>query len=330
MLDRRMGKCLSMETLRDTLWPIVAIGGLGALIDFLIGRTGQERAKDFLLKWWVRFDDVRWRTFGREEGLFAGALIEKWFGRRIWSVRRIVSALAVYCLTVVLVSIKAWITSEPLFRCDSVPDCELRLKTAAVAFGISFFGFLFSMSLTRVITFRLALLCKTSEVRNFTFFVIMLLVNYAMLTFWLPIIATIKDILVTFVATLDLRVFMLWARIMSDNNSMDVWQSMIFIIRSNMAAIFSTFYPETLWNIVSTPASDIGTMPVDFLASFPTLLRCTLAVVFVGSFLLKPLIMRPINLIWARIVESEKPVFTVMFGGAAAFATAIGEAAKHL
>jgi len=31
-----------------------------------------------------------------------------------------------------------------------------------------------------------------------------------------------------------------------------------------------------------------------------------------------------------RYVESDKPVFTVMFGGAAAFASAISEAAKHL
>jgi hypothetical protein len=37
-----------------------------------------------------------------------------------------------------------------------------------------------------------------------------------------------------------------------------------------------------------------------------------------------------LNMVWARIVESEKPVFTVIFGGAAAFATAISEAAKHL
>ena len=58
-----------MEKLQHILWPIVLAGGLGALIDFLIGRTGQEKAKDFLLKWWVRFDDIRWTNFGREEGL---------------------------------------------------------------------------------------------------------------------------------------------------------------------------------------------------------------------------------------------------------------------
>jgi hypothetical protein len=81
-----------METLKNFLWPIVLIGGLGAFIDFLIGKTGQAKAKDFLLKWWVRFDDVHWRNFGKEEGLFAGYLIEKWFGRKIWSRRRFASA----------------------------------------------------------------------------------------------------------------------------------------------------------------------------------------------------------------------------------------------
>jgi hypothetical protein len=36
------------------------------------------------------------------------------------------------------------------------------------------------------------------------------------------------------------------------------------------------------------------------------------------------------NLVWRRIVESDKPVFTVIFGGVAALATAITEAAKHI
>jgi hypothetical protein len=59
-------------------------------------------------------------------------------------------------------------------------------------------------------------------------------------------------------------------------------------------------------------------------------IRISISIVFVGSFLLRSLIMEPLSLIWRRIVESDKPVFTLIFGGAAAFATAISEAAKHL
>jgi len=63
---------------------------------------------------------------------------------------------------------------------------------------------------------------------------------------------------------------------------------------------------------------------------FPAFFRFLLAILFVGSFILRPIVVRPVNLIWRRIVESEKPVFTLTFGGAAAFASAISEAAKHL
>jgi hypothetical protein len=91
-----------METLKDILWPVVVVGSLGAFIDFLIGRTGQAKAKDFLLKWWVRFDDVQWKNFGKEEGLFAAQLIEKCFGKRIWSARRIAAALLLLILFLII------------------------------------------------------------------------------------------------------------------------------------------------------------------------------------------------------------------------------------
>jgi hypothetical protein len=65
-------------------------------------------------------------------------------------------------------------------------------------------------------------------------------------------------------------------------------------------------------------------------STIPNLARFLLSIIFVGSFLLRPLVMRPVNLVWRRIVESDKPVFTVIFGGTAAFATAMSEAAKHL
>jgi len=65
------------------------------------------------------------------------------------------------------------------------------------------------------------------------------------------------------------------------------------------------------------------------LSVFLNIFRVVLSIFFIGSFLLRPLLMRPVSLIWARIVESDKPVFTLILGGAAAFATAISEAAKH-
>jgi hypothetical protein len=85
-----VGRRLSMEKLKDILWPIIAIGALGAFIDFLIGKAGQAKTKDLLLKWWVRFDDVRWKNFGREEGLLAN-------NKNPITIRR---RLHVYCRTI--------------------------------------------------------------------------------------------------------------------------------------------------------------------------------------------------------------------------------------
>jgi hypothetical protein len=96
----------------------------------------------------------------------------------------------------------------------------------------------------------------------------------------------------------------------------------LYYIRKNLVLLISGMAkrrPEPVDLIVYT-----------LLTSFPTLLRFFIALIFVGSFLIKPLVMRPVNLVWRRVVESDKPVFTLVFGGAAAFATAIGEAAKHL
>jgi hypothetical protein len=39
--EQSSGGSPSMETLKDILWPVVLVGGLGAFIDFLIGKAGQ-------------------------------------------------------------------------------------------------------------------------------------------------------------------------------------------------------------------------------------------------------------------------------------------------
>jgi hypothetical protein len=50
--------------------------------------------------------------------------------------------------------------------------------------------------------------------------------------------------------------------------------------------------------------------------------RLGLAALFVGSYLLKPL-HRAISSLWARVVESDNPIFTLLFSGGAAAAKAI-------
>jgi hypothetical protein len=67
----------------------------------------------------------------------------------------------------------------------------------------------------------------------------------------------------------------------------------------------------------------------DLLNLLPNLTRLSISVIFVASFFLRPL-QRPIMTLWARIIESDKPVFTVVFGGGATLIKAIHEIASSL
>ena len=59
----------------------------------------------------------------------------------------------------------------------------------------------------------------------------------------------------------------------------------------------------------------------------PSFIRFSIMTIFILSFLLKPL-QNAIMTLWARVIESDKPVFTLVFGGAAALAKAIQEIVK--
>ena len=59
------------------LTTIAACGGAGALIDFWIRKSGQQRVRGWLETWWLRLSYVRWGNFGREEALFAAQVMPK-------------------------------------------------------------------------------------------------------------------------------------------------------------------------------------------------------------------------------------------------------------
>ena len=61
-----------------------------------------------------------------------------------------------------------------------------------------------------------------------------------------------------------------------------------------------------------------------------TTIRFLISLVFIGSFLVKPILAQPLSLIWRRIVESDKPIFTLLFGGISSGAVVVNELGKHL
>jgi hypothetical protein len=165
----------------------------------LIGKTGQEKAKDFLLKWWVRFDDVRWKNFGREEGLFSALLIERWFGKRIWGIRRITSAITLIGIFSLIWYLRMYQTPDFRWWCI---NCDLlwEIETLGMDFIVFTAGFCISVSLTKFISFRMAHLCDDGTIRNLVVFILTLIINYLMLLFWVPITGDVRDVFRTCLA----------------------------------------------------------------------------------------------------------------------------------
>jgi hypothetical protein len=306
----------------EWLWPIAACGGLGAFIDFLIGKSGQEKTREFLLRWWVRFDDVRWHNFGREEALFAAGLIDRWFGRRIYSFKRLYMTIAVILFFAACGYLKQSVHSS-----SWTPICDLCHLIMGIGFTIGTVvifcvGFSMSISFTRFVTFQASRLCGSNTALNVIVFTMVMAINYILLVYWLRLMNTAKDYLLYFV-------FMF-------NNPSIISLSIIKISLFHLSHdLFNSFksspYPlEFIDLLYGRMGSFIDVFALYAANYLPSLLRFMISLLFVGSFLFRPLVMRPLSLIWARIVESEKPVFSLIFGGAAAFATAITEAAKRM
>jgi hypothetical protein len=323
-----------METFKDFLWPVVAIGGLGAFIDFLIGKPRQARAKDFLFRWWVRFDDIKWRNFGREEGLFAGHLIGEWFGQRLFSARRFLSAIILLILFVILGLLRVIVGNKPEDWCFS---CNyLNIPSMAITWVmILFLGFSLSISFTKFLTLKIANLCGIGKIQNLLVFSLLLIVNYIFLVVWWRI-----NFLTRTLITVIIFITLEFPRITGSLPSLDLYYHIASGISKEAGGVVNDIfvnnislrilYPSHLISLITESTVKVASLAPFAMTSFISFFRFILSIIFVGSFLLRPLVMRPISLVWARIIESEKPVFTLTFGGAAALGAAISEAAKHL
>ena len=180
-----------MNTFTDFLWPIILFGSCGGFIDFLIGKSGQENARNWLLKWWIRFDDIRWNNFGKKEGIFAGHLISKLLGDKLWSCKRVFAALSLLAVSLILVFLRlSFSERRPIQMCDFCGSYSFSAIIPGLM--ISLVSFCVSVSFTKAITIWMASLCGSGQLRNLIIFTFFLLLHYLMLAIWLPATNYIK------------------------------------------------------------------------------------------------------------------------------------------
>jgi hypothetical protein len=192
-----------------------------------------------------------------------------------------------------------------------------------------FIGLSLSISFTRFISVVVARNCGNTTLRNFLIFLGMLATHYFLLALWVPISqfasAEFEQLVIALILGNRVRTI-----------------SMVFInlfSRSHYLYLFlnshvSLFYRFSFWESVTFEhglEAGYTFFLLRFVAAYSmTVLIFLIAIIFVASFLLRPLIMKPLLLIWARIVESDKPVFTLTCAGISSLVVAANEMAKHL
>jgi hypothetical protein len=123
-----------MSDVQEFLTFVVACGGAGAFIDFVIGKKGQQKARSTLEVWWIRFDDVQANNFGRKEAEAASSLLKILFGN-FFSIRRLIALMLLMAIS--FVWWLALIGADPIAKWDYSSDYVLTCLFATLVCSLS-------------------------------------------------------------------------------------------------------------------------------------------------------------------------------------------------
>jgi hypothetical protein len=339
-------------------WTVLTIGlTVGPFIDIVLGKPGQKRVRNWLETNWLRFNEVRWRNFGKKEAEYVVRVIDSVAGSRLLSWRRVAFATAALLIAFgsVVTQLSLYDPNAPFTGMSAAPPVSYVLAMPGLwAAAVSAAGIMMlSVSLTRAISMQVAKWCAPdSTMRNLSLFVGMLLVHVALLLFWGPFVERIGHFSTVLIGAI--------LELLPWDAQWSLWTDLLSVEWSDLAPPFDRGLRKIehileigLWpwlcNRLSLAyfASEFGAMAaamrtddvvqiicvetlrstMEVIANGP---RILVALVFLASFLLRPILQAPISLVWARIVESDRPIAIMVIGGAAAAVKLIQEIVKYV
>jgi hypothetical protein len=293
---------------QSTITFIAACTGIGAFIDFFLGKRGQTLVRNHLESWWIQLADLHLRTFAREEAKFARDVLYNLFGTFL-SVQRAKASIVLTCCAVI-----AWTALEISGNTRPVLDFYWRLVP---------------MTRVRVIFSFLAMWCSISFTLWCAEFVIAKLKENALIN------------LATYFLFCTLQIYVLTL----SNTTIDLFTSLIYfgdlaLTPQRLNEQFHMYLTEathpTEWTSGYFLRGGINNLILDLSSPnnssfgfynyisrvygyFASALRIAIAIIFLISCLFRPF-HRTLLLVLQRLAESEKPVFTLLFSGLGALA----------
>jgi len=290
----------------QSLWNAAAAAGglafIGSLIDFLISRQAKATIKAKLEDWWLRFDDVQWGNFGRREAAAVVEIIDQWVGPRLWSWKRwrfsllmngVLCAFAI-CFGVIyysMINVQTFSVEIPLQNLMLYPGF-------VVTFSIS-------LSLTRSIASFVGRHC-TGTFLDVGTYVLMLAAHWLLWCYWgaVSILIPMAPLILFFALSAGLDAFE-WHLVWSDASEL-------------MPHLIGGWFPVLDYQLLG-PVHRNRPLAVEFVYKIAmdvvtNGLRIGFFAVFLASYLFRPVIQRVISWLWLRVLESNLPVFTLVFG----------------
>ena len=288
--------CISVA---DDLIFFLTSAGIGAFIDFYIGKSGQRRIKNWIESLWIKLDDVKISTFSKNEAKMANIILKRIFGS-FFSGRRLFSLLIVSIIGGVI-----WIVGKSSaalsdeyyvwsgffnFGSESwmTNFIPIRLMLAVGMFWIS-------ISSTIFISKLICVKIPSKTYLSVPAFAIMIIIQI----YFLVVAAYIPEQPLQQMyegETIYESVHRTFTALENPISGMRDWKEKFFR--------FDDGWQELISYICF------------FLGSFPNLLRLGIAIIFFVSIVFRPL-QKSILITLERIAESEKPIFTLVFGGVA-------------
>ncbi|TDH58252.1 hypothetical protein E2C06_33605 [Dankookia rubra] len=325
-----------MTDLKETLTLVASFGALGAFIDFSLSEQQQKRIRSFLEEWWIRFSYVKLSNFGREELAFTIQSIDKFFGSSIFSVRRLISVSVIYFVSLLIAIFinSFWQYSEILHNLRELFSGKSFSTAHGPALVVSFIMSMLSISLTRFVTLVIYRCCGRHSLVDFALFLTALFVQYVILCIW----GFLSVDFFHFINDLMLVIF----------NGKEYQGFRSFYFESSLGIL--RFQYGISWLIIFSPSNLLSRMRQQFDSEdsyirlfWDDLLyhtihlslhilngsRFLVSLIFVISFLLKPFL-ETFSLLWRRAIESNKPIFTLVFGAAAGFCKIVADLLARL
>jgi hypothetical protein len=308
---------MSVVGTEHALATIAAFGGMGWLLDKWIGKTRQARMKDKLETWWLKLSYVRLGNFGQEEALFAVRAMDFLFGKRVLSIKRalvVLTLLMGFMLWAIILPIieatadlwqsgsafKGLLISEEIIKRIFLVDCTVSAVVLAI-----------SLSLTRLASLRVAAWLIYAPWANFLGLAVLAVLQYLILRVSAPLVGAIHAITILSTSSMINNV----------GNPKSMWSDYVL----GWIFSFDSIWPAPPPSMAMTLNKTDGTSDVinfgrmDALSYIPSLIRLSILSVFATSYFLAPLKGFVLKF-YAIIIESDTPLFTLIFGGTAAIA----------